>query len=95
MQNIVINTCPKGTLFSPVGLTEYVRRKFSGTPPNDFTVESVARDDPVLVQLMREDVRQYAGLCAHIKIVQVPDDFKWKLMASGNVEWIAADVSGS
>lgn len=90
MQEIVINRCPRGTILSSEGIAEYIRRKFAGAPPPaDFNSDTIARDDPTLVQLMREDVLRYAGLCAHIKIIELPDGYAWHLEKLGSVEWIA------
>jgi hypothetical protein len=93
MQSIVTNRCRRGTLLSPKGMTEYVARKFGGTPPPEFSLETLDRTDPVLVQMMRENPGLYGGLCSHIKIITVADDFKWKLVSQGNFEWVAADVN--
>jgi hypothetical protein len=92
MQNIVINRCSRGTLLSPKGLQEYVQRKFEGSPPKDFDADTIERTDPVLIQMMRENPVAFGGHCAHIKIIQLPDGFKWKLGKRGNLEWIAPDV---
>jgi hypothetical protein len=91
-QQIVINRCPRGTLLSPTGMTEYVRRKYDSTPPVDFTMEDIERTDAVLIQLMQENIPLYGGLCAQIKIVEVPDGFEWQLRSRGKSEWIAAKL---
>lgn len=89
MQEIVINRCPRGTVLSSAGIAEYIARKYGGTPPADFNSDAIPRDDPTLVQLMRENVDLYSGLCSHIKIVELPDGFVWHMENLGNVEWIA------
>lgn len=90
MTEIVINRCRKGTMFSEAGLAEYADRK--GVARESVSAESIPRDDPVLAQMMRDDLKLYSGHCAHIQIVTVADDFKWKIMRRGNFEWVAADA---
>lgn len=91
MQEIVINRCPRGSILSSEGIAAYIARRYAGTPPVDFNSDKIPRDDPVLVQLMREDVLTNAGLCAHIKIIELPDGVAWHLERLGSVEWIAQD----
>ena len=88
MIEIVINRCGKGSLLGDEGIAEYERR--TGSKPDPATI---ARTDPVLLAMMKEDPEKYAGDCAHISIIELPDGFKWKLMSKHKIEWIAADVS--
>jgi hypothetical protein len=49
----------------------------------------IARDDPALVQLVEEDAEKYAGRCASLAVVEIPDDVKWSIEEYDGNEWVA------
>ena len=42
-----------------------------------FSNSEIARDDPILVQVVKELGKEANGECATLKIVRIPDDIKW------------------
>lgn len=88
MTEIVLNRCAQGTFLSEAGLLEYTKRKGLDAPP---ALESIARTDPDLIAMMRENPGVYGGHCSHIDIIEVPDDLNWKIVRKGTEEWVAAD----
>lgn len=93
MTEIVLNRCPLGYFLSKAGREEYLRRKFGDNPPEYWNSDTLDRSDPILVAMMYEDVKLYAGHCAHINIVTVPDDLKWRIDTWNNVDWVVPDIS--
>lgn len=86
MQEIVFNSCPKGeAILSDAGFAEYVR--LGGTAPD---IESIKRDDPTLIAVIRSNTDLYRGHCSQPKIVALPNGMKWEIRSRGNREWIAA-----
>ena len=49
----------------------------------------IARDDPALVQLVEENAELYAGRCAELKVVEIPDDVEWTIEEYDGNEWVA------
>lgn len=90
MTEIVLQRCPGGTLLSEAGMAEYIRRSGNAAA----SLDTIPRDDPNLIAMMKEDAPAYQGYCAHINIVSVPDGFKWKVCreARTNFEWVAPDA---
>jgi hypothetical protein len=49
----------------------------------------IARDDPALVQLVEENAELYAGRCAELTIVEIPDDVNWEIEEYDGNEHVA------
>lgn len=44
-----------------------------------FSIYDIPRDDPLLVQVVEEDPSMASGQYASLKVVEIPDDVKWKI----------------
>jgi len=93
MIEIVVRTCERADILTEAGVADYIARKYAGTPPNDFMVALIPRDDPVLVQMVKE--RKGDSLvdgCAKPKIIALPDGAQWHLVGGARFpEWVALD----
>jgi hypothetical protein len=86
MQKIVVNRCYGGFGISikaverllelGVPMPEFVGK---GEPEDlqYWVGDSVARDDPRLVQVVEELGEEASGVLAKLRIVTIPDDVKW------------------
>ena len=54
-----------------------------------FSTYDMARNDPVLVQVVEELGRNADGRHAELKIVEIPDDVEWQIQEYDGLEWIA------
>jgi hypothetical protein len=50
--------------------------------------DDIARDDPILVDVIRQLGRQADGRFAILKIVEVPAGVKWNIAEYDGVEWV-------
>lgn len=55
----------------------------------NFYDRDVARDDPVLIQVIEELGKDADGRHASLKIVEIPDDVEWQIEEYDGSEWIA------
>lgn len=88
IQRIVINTKHGG-----FGLSEQASRLFAqrtGMAYNElWTDRDIARDDPVLVAIVRELGVDADTRYAQLKIVEVPYGVEWHIEEYDGMEWIA------
>lgn len=97
MQKIVINVCYGGFGLSKEATEEYARRKglelgnwnknfkfYEGLSDN-----SIARDDPVLVEIVESMGSKADGWAAELKIVEIPDGVEWSVHEYDGNEWVA------
>jgi len=54
-----------------------------------FCDRDLARDDPVLVQVVRELGSEAGGRFADLKVVEIPADVEWTIEEYDGSEWIA------
>lgn len=54
-----------------------------------FTEREIARDDPILVQVVQELGSVADGNHAQLKIVEIPDDVEWQIEEYDGNEWVA------
>lgn len=54
-----------------------------------FSERNIARDDPVLIQVIEELGDKANGAHAEISIVEVPDNVNWQIEEYDGKEWIA------
>lgn len=88
IRRIVINECHGGFGLSAKAQDKY--KELTGITDKDFYVErDVARDDPYLVQIVRELGQEAAGRYAQLKIVEVPADVDWTIDEYDGREWVA------
>ena len=87
-QYIVINTCIGK--FGLSDLAQQVYKKKAGLANSDFLVfESIDRDDPHLVQTVRELGDRANWAESKLKIVAVPDGVKWYIDGTCGHEHVA------
>lgn len=87
VQRIVINDCYGGFGLSTRALEEY--KKLAGITKNDFYDSQIPRDDPYLIQIVRNLGMSANGSHANLKIVEIPGDVEWIVQDYDGVEWIA------
>ena len=88
IQRIVINTKHGG-----FGLSEQASRLFAqrtGIANKElWSDRDIARDDPVLVAIVRELGVDADTRYAKLKIVEVPYEVEWQIEEYDGVEWVA------
>ena len=89
LQRIVINNCYGGFGLSDEAVARY--KELTGIVESDFFHRDIARDDPYLVQVVREMGHRANGDCSDLKIVEVPADVKWHIAEYDGNEWVAED----
>jgi len=87
VQYIVINDCYGGFGLSNRAMQEY--RRLAGITDSSFCDRDIPRDDPYLVQLVRELGMAANGAHANLKIVEIPGDVDWLVQEYDGAEWIA------
>ncbi len=88
IRRVVINRCHGGYDLSKKAQDRY--RELTGITEKDFYVDrDVARDDPYLVQVVRELGSEADGRYAELKIVEIPADVDWTIEEYDGREWIA------
>lgn len=85
IRRIVINSCYGGFGMSQQALIRY--KELVG----DVTtrVFDIPRDDPYLVQVVRELGEDAAGPYAELKILEIPADVNWEIEEYDGKEWVA------
>ena len=53
-----------------------------------FSVYDFERDDPVLIEVIRELGAQASGRFAELTIVEIPDDVEWEIEEYDGTEWV-------
>ena len=86
IQRIVINTVHGGFGLSEQAMEMFKKRSGVTDPLYDSTV---ARDDLVLVAIVRELGADANGDYADLKIVEVPYGVEWTIKEYDGVEWVA------
>jgi hypothetical protein len=84
---IVINVDWGGFSLSEEAEEQY--KKLTGITDEDFTYYDIERDDPYLVQIVREMGMDANGTYAHLKIVEIPGDVEWEIGEYDGREWVA------
>ena len=88
IQRIVINTIHGG-----FGISEQASRLFAqrtGIANKElWSDRDIARDDPVLVAIVRELGVDADTRYAKLKIVEVPYEVEWQIEEYDGVEWVA------
>jgi hypothetical protein len=50
---------------------------------------NIARNDPILIQVVEEMGDAANGRFAHLRVVEIPDDVQWKIQENDGLEWVA------
>ena len=56
---------------------------------NFFSMYNIARDDPILIQVVEELGESGWGGAAELKIVEIPDNVEWELEEYDGQEWVS------
>jgi hypothetical protein len=88
MQQIVINVCHGGFGLSKTATLLY--QELSGKPIPEYHWE-LHRNDPTLVQVVKQLGSEANGRYAKLKIVQVPKYIKWHIAEYDGWEHVAED----
>lgn len=86
---VVINTCYGGFGLSDEAIDRYMN--LTGFKEKDFCHRDLPRDDPYLIQVVKELGSRASGSCANLKIVEIPGDVSWHIAEYDGNEWIAED----
>jgi len=86
---VVINDCYGGFSLSHEASVEY--KKLAGITDPGWFDRDVARDDPYLVQVVRQMGSKSHGTHANLKIVEIPGDVPWHIEEYDGNEWVAED----
>lgn len=55
----------------------------------NFSYREIARDDPVLIQVVEELGEDANSRYSELKIVEIPDDVAWQIDEYDGTEWVA------
>lgn len=89
VRRVVINECYGGFGLSDEAVEKYMA--LSGQTEKDFAHRDIPRDDPYLVQVVRELGEKANGSHAKLKIVEIPGDVSWHIAEYDGNEWVAED----
>lgn len=84
---VVINRCFGGFGLSDAALDEYKSRK--GITDENFRYYDIARDCPVLVDMIEEQGTAINGFAAELKVVEIPDGINWFIEDFDGLEHVA------
>ena len=87
IQRIVINSAHGGFGLSKKSIQIYLER--AGITDPDWYDCDLARDDPILVSIVREMGAEANGNYAKLKIVEVPYGVEWTIAEYDGYEWVA------
>jgi hypothetical protein len=89
IRRVVINDCYGG--FGLSDEAEALYRELAGVDVEDdkFHVSDIARDDPLLIKVIRELGPAADGLHAELKIIEIPADVEWQIGEYDGNEWVA------
>lgn len=87
VQYIVINDCYGGFGLSRRARDEY--RRLAGITDPSFSDRDIPRNDPYLVQIIRELGMAANGDHANLKIVEIPGNVEWLIQDYDGAEWVA------
>ena len=63
--------------------------RFTEVNAVSFSERDIARDDPALIQVIKELGEKANGMCASLKIVNIPKDAKWHIHEYDGSEQVA------
>ena len=86
MQRIVINICYGG-----FGLSEEAEARYKEITGKDFPLYSwdIKRDDPALIQTIKELGDKANNRYSELRIVEIPDGVQWQIEEYDGNEWVA------
>lgn len=87
IRRVVINKCHGGFGLSDEAVTRY--KELTNITDKDFWDRDIPRDDPYLIQIIKELGDKANGSYAELKIVEIPEDVDWIVEEYDGREWIA------
>jgi len=75
-----------------VFLIHYSKKPLSGDTCDEegyFSDRDIERDDPVLIEIIKEMGEKASGKLAKLKIVEIPDDIEWEVEEHDGNEWVS------
>jgi hypothetical protein len=84
---VVINSDYGGFSLSEEAEARY--KAMAGITDESWWYADVERDDPYLVQIVREMGADANGKYATLKIVEIPGDVEWEIAEYDGNEWVA------
>ena len=87
MQKIVINSCYGGFSLSDEALLKYT--KIKEIDDSEFWGGEIPRDDPVLIQIVKDLGERAGGTYAELVIIEIPDGVEWVIEEYDGAEWVA------
>jgi len=87
IRRIVINKCFGGFGLSDTAIARY--NELVGLDEDHNSVYDISRDDPALVQVVREFGSAAGDSHAELKIVEIPADVDWEIAEYDGNEWVA------
>ena len=87
LRYIVINNDWGGFSLSEEAESRY--KELTGINDDDFSYYDIERDDPYLVQIVREMGTAANGIYSKLKIVEIPGDVDWEIGEYDGNEWVA------
>jgi hypothetical protein len=85
---VVINNCYGGFSLSEAGIARYLELA-DLVITGDFYDRDIPRDDAVLILVVEELGDAANGVCADLKIVEIPDEVDWYVEEYDGNEWVA------
>lgn len=84
---VVINDCYGGFGLSDKAIKIYKER--AGITDPQFYDRDIPRDDPYLINIVKELGMGANGSYANLKIVEIPGDIEWLIQDYDGAEWVA------
>ena len=88
MKSVIINTCYGGFGLSKEAEKLYLERTGQKLEYGDLSKKSV-REDPVLIQIVKELEEKANYSYSKLKIVDIPENVEYIIQEYDGVEWIA------
>ena len=84
---VLINNDWGGFSLSDEAETRY--KEMAGVTDENFSYYDISRDDPYLIQIVREMGQDANGSYSSLKIVEIPADVDWEIGEYDGREWVA------
>ena len=104
-RQIVINKCYGGFGISDKATEQYAKLKGIDLERRDsrwhkngydyyykgkfFTLNNIERDDPILIQVIKEMGESANDWASYLKIIEIPGDVDWQIQEYDGMEWVS------
>lgn len=88
---IIINVCHGGFGLSQEAKDLYIKKSGENIPEEQryLYFRNIKRNDPVLVDVVKELKEKAENRFSSLKIVNIPDDVEWEICEYDGLEWVA------